>query len=82
MLSIMAPLPAPEDRPRFRVFSVDDPDVEDDEDEDVEAEWWSVEAAWLPEAVEAALAFLAALAAAEVGAVGVADDDAFALCWA
>ena len=84
MLSIMAPLPAPEDRPRFRVFSVDDPeDPEDeDEDEDVEAEWWSVEAAWLPEAVEAALAFLAALAAAEVGAVGVADDDAFALCWA
>ena len=40
MLSIMAPLPAPEDRPRFRVFSVDDPeDPEDDEDEDVEAEW-------------------------------------------
>jgi len=37
-----------------------------------------VEAALLPEAVEAA-AFFASAEAAEVGAVGVADD-AFALC--
>ena len=87
MLSIMAPLPAAEDRPRFRVFSEpvdedeDDEDVEDDDDEDVEAEWWSVEAAFL--LPEAALAvFASAAPAAEVGAVGHVADDAFALCWA
>ena len=80
MLSIMAPLPAAEERPRFRVLS--DPEADD---EDVEAVlWWSVEADWPPEAVAGLAAPPAALvpAAAEAEAAGEADEDAFALCWA
>ena len=80
MLSIMAPLPAAEERPRFRVLS--DPEADD---EDVEAVlWWSVEADWLPEAAGGLAALPAALvpAAAEAEAAAEADEDAFALCWA
>jgi hypothetical protein len=77
MLSIMAPLPAAEERPRFRVLS--DPEADD---EDVEAVlWWSVEADWPPEAAVGLVAPAAALVAA-AEAEAEADEDAFALCWA
>lgn len=84
MLSIMAPLPEAEERPRFRVLS--DPEADD---EDVEAVlWWSVEADWPPEAAAAGLAappaalVPAAVSAAEAEVAAEADEDAFALCWA
>ena len=83
MLSIMAPLPEAEERPRFRVLS--DPEADD---EDVEAVlWWSVEADWPPEAAAGLVAppvaaLVPAVAAAEAEAAGEAVEDAFALCWA
>ena len=76
----MAPLPAAEERPRFRVLS--DPEADD---EDVEAVlWWSVEADWPPEAAAAGLAAppAALVPAAEAEVAAEADEDAFALCWA
>ena len=81
MLSIMAPLPAAEERPRFRVLS--DPEADD---EDVEAVlWWSVEADWPPEAavgLAAPPAVLVPAAVADAEVAAEADEDAFALCWA
>ena len=78
MLSIMAPLPEAEERPRFRVLS--DPEADD---EDVEAVlWWSVEADWPPEAAAGLVVPPAALVPAAAEAAAEADEDAFALCWA